>query len=261
MEFQNLLVDQLGPGIMRITINRAAVLNALDAQTIEDLTEAFDRIGEDRDVRVVVLTGAGEKAFVAGADIKAMVDMNGDQGAAFAAVGHRLGDVIAEVPQIVIAAVNGFALGGGTELALCCDFIYASDKAKFGQPEVNLGVIPGFGGTTRLPRRVGMARALELVTTGVIINAEEALRIGLVNKVVPAAELMDAVKAVAETICQKGPVAVANAKRSIRASLETSLSDNNRIEINAFGHCFTTEDQKEGMRAFLEKRPAKFQGR
>ena len=259
MEFQNLLVEH-SPGIAKITINREKVMNALDADTLRELTDAVERLGDDRDVRVLVLTGAGDKAFVAGADIKGMQTLSPDEASQFAAIGHRLGDVLAEIPKIAIAAVNGFALGGGCELALCCDFIYASDKARFGQPEVNLGVIPGFGGTTRLPRRIGLARAIEMVTTGQMIGAEEALRIGLVNKVVPHAELWREVKATAELIAAKGPVAVGYAKRSLRASLELHLEEQNKLEIELFGSCFATQDQKEGMKAFLEKRAAAFTG-
>jgi enoyl-CoA hydratase len=163
--------------------------------------------------------------------------------------------------KVVIAAVNGFALGGGCELALACDFAYAADGARFGQPEVGLGVIPGFGGTTRLARRVGMARAIELVASGATLTADEALRIGLVNRVVPAAELLAAAHAIAETIARKAPRAVAAAKQSLRASAEMTLEKNNRLEMELFAACFQSEDQKEGMRAFMEKRPPGFQGR
>jgi enoyl-CoA hydratase len=260
MDYQNILLSTDGP-IATITINRPKALNALNRATIDELTSAFESLAEQHEIRAIILTGAGEKAFVAGADISEMSGMDADAGAAFAAHGHDLGETMSQVPQIVIAAVNGYALGGGTELALACDFIYASENAKFGQPEVNLAVIPGFGGTQRLPRRVGIAMAIEMVTTGEAINAAEALRIGLVNKVVPAAELMNVARATAAKIASKGPIAVAAAKRAIHATDQMSLADGIQFEIKSFGSCFDTEDQKEGMKAFLEKRAAVFTGR
>ncbi len=260
MDYENILVTTDGP-IVTITINRPKALNALNRATIDELTTAFETIATEHEVRAVILTGAGEKSFVAGADIAEMAGMDSEQGAAFAARGHDLGETMSQIPQVIIAAVNGYALGGGTELALACDFIYAAENAKFGQPEVNLAVIPGFGGTQRLPRRVGVAMAMELVTTGDTINAAEALRIGLVNKVVPAAELMAAARATATKIASKGPIAIAAAKRAIHATDEMSLGDGVKFEIKSFGSCFDTEDQKEGMKAFLEKRAAVFTGR
>jgi enoyl-CoA hydratase len=260
MGYENVIVETTG-ALGRITVNRPQALNALNARTIEELTDAVTALSDDPAVRVIVLTGAGDKAFVAGADIKSMVELPAEQAAAFSALGHRLGDAIARSPKILIAAVNGFALGGGCELALACDFIYASDRAKFGQPEVSLGVIPGFGGTTRLPRRIGMAQAIELATTGATLDAAEALRIGLVNRVVPHAELAAAVQATVDAIAKKGPLAVASVKRSVRAAAEMPLAEHNKLEVELFGACFATEDQREGMRAFIEKRPAHFPGR
>ena len=260
MSFQNVLVEHHGP-VARLTINRPKAMNALDPLTLDELTRAIVELGGDEGTRAIVLTGAGEKAFVAGADIKGMAAMTAAEAEEFGALGHRLGDAIGRLPKIVIAAVNGFALGGVCELALACDFIYASETAKFGQPEVNLGVIPGFGGTTRLPRRIGVARAIEMVTSAETVGAAEALRIGLVNRVFPASELLTAAHATAEMIAKKGPIAVAAAKRSLRASQELSLEDNNKLEVQLFGQCFASADQKEGMLAFIEKRPATFTGK
>jgi enoyl-CoA hydratase len=259
VDFQNLIVETRGP-VLEVTLNRPKALNALNRALIDELCALFEKLVED-DARAVILTGAGDRAFVAGADIAEMRDMDPDAAAGFAARGHDLGEMMAQVPQLVIAAVNGWALGGGTEIALACDFIYAAEGAKFGQPEVNLGVMPGFGGTQRLARRVGTAFALEMVCSGEPISAAEALRIGLVNRVLPAAELMQAARKTAETIAQKGPIALANAKRAIHATQQMSLADGNQLEIKSFAACFATEDQKEGMAAFLAKRAPKFHGR
>jgi enoyl-CoA hydratase len=247
--------------IATITIAREKVLNALSHQVINELTWAMREAEGDARIRVVILTGAGDKAFVAGADIAEMQNQGANEARAFAELGHGLGDTIGNMSKPVIAAVNGFALGGGTELALACDFIYASTKAKFGQPEVNLGLMPGFGGTQRLPRRVGAARAMELVLTGDTINADEALRIGLCNKVVAPEELLAEARKCAEKIAQKAPIAIAYAKRAVRRSLELSLAAGNELETDLFGLLFATADQKEGTKAFLEKRPPKFEGK
>jgi enoyl-CoA hydratase len=212
-------------------------------------------------VRCAIVTGGGEKAFVAGADIKAMAELNADAAAVFAAAGHQLANAIEALRIPVIAAVNGFALGAGCELALACDFIYASATAKFGMPEVGLGVIPGFGGTQRLVRRVGVARARELIFSGAIIDAHEAVRIGLANKVFELGELMPGVRALAAEIAAKAPLAVAAAKRTIHAGDEGSLVDGLSVEMRAFADLFSTRDQKEGMRAFIEKRPPTWTGR
>lgn len=247
--------------IATVTIAREKALNALNRQTLGEIAAALNAANHDSNIRCVILTGAGEKSFVAGADIAEMVEKSVVEGREFAAAGRAVGDTLENMAKPVIAAVNGFALGGGCELALACDFIYASDRAKFGQPEVNLGIIPGFGGTQRLPRRVGSGRAMELILTGDIIGADEALRIGLVNRVVPAAELMSEAKKCAEKIASKGPLAIAHAKRAVRKAAELNLPAGNDYEGELFAQLFASSDQKEGMRAFLAKRPAKFEGR
>lgn len=246
-----------GP-LSTLTIHRPEKLNALNRQVVGELYQAVTEVRSRRDVRALIVAGSGEKAFVAGADISEMREMRFEQARAFAAAGHAALDALEQLPFPVIAAVNGFALGGGCELALACDFIYASDRAKFGQPEVKLGVIPGFGGTQRLLRRVGIARARELIYTGATISADEALRIGLVNRVVPAADLMNTVREVALQAAQMGPLAVAEAKKVLREGEGRSLRDANAFEIEGFAGCFETTDQKEGMSAFLEKRTANF---
>lgn len=260
MAYETLLVEDRGP-VRVITINRPAVLNAIDAQVIADLTAVLEATANDEGVRALMLTGAGEKAFVAGADIAAMREMNPEQALAFASRGHAVGDLLAGLRVPTLAAVNGFALGGGCELALACDFIYAADNAKFGQPEVKLGVIPGFGGTQRLSRRVGLARALELCLSGALIDANEAARLGLVNRVVPRGELAAAAMATLETIAQMGPQAIASCKAVLHRGADMPLSEANRLEREAFAALFATADQKEGMAAFLGKRPATFTGR
>jgi enoyl-CoA hydratase len=242
--------------IATITVNRPDKLNALNRAVLEGLHRAFSEL-VGSDVRVVILTGAGEKAFVAGADIAGMKSLGAAEAKAFADLGHSVGNLMEALPCPIIAQVNGFALGGGCELAMACDLIYASDKAKFGQPEVNLGVIPGFGGTQRLTRRVGVGKARELVYTGDIIDANEAHRIGLCEAVIPAAELATHVRKVADKIASKGPLAIGQAKRVIRRG-DPTLESANELEAQAFAMLFGTEDQKEGMSAFLEKRAAKF---
>lgn len=254
-----LLVSHEG-GICTLTLNRPDKLNALNAELIIALEKALDDLHGNTDLRCVILTGAGEKAFAAGADIEAMSTMTTVQAKAFADLGHRVGSKLEGLSAPVIAAVNGFALGGGCELALACDFIYASDRAKFGQPEVNLGVIPGFGGTQRLTRRVGVGRARELCYTGDIITADEALRIGLVNVVVPGAELLAKANDTAKKIALKGPVAIAQCKRVIERGADLSLPAANELEAQAFSSLFGSLDQKEGMAAFVGKRKAAFTG-
>jgi enoyl-CoA hydratase len=247
--------------VATVTIDRPKALNALSRQVLEELGAAIKSLDEAADVRVVILTGGGEKAFVAGADISQMADMNVAQAREFALFGHAVGASIERSGKPFIAAVNGFALGGGCELALACDFIYAAKTAKFGQPEVNLGVIPGFGGTQRLLRRVGLAKAKELVFSGDIIPADEALRIGLVDAVFEPGELLAKARAMGDKLATKGPVAIARAKHIMDMGQSMSLAQANHLEAETFGSLFDTADQKEGMKAFLEKRPAKFQGR
>jgi len=254
------LLDRDGH-VATLTLNRPDKLNALNAELLAELGAKLDELATDASVRVVVLTGAGEKAFAAGADIAAMSEMSPAQAKAFADAGHRIGSTMEGARFPIVAAINGFALGGGCELALACDFAYASDKAKLGQPEVNLGVIPGFGGTQRLARRVGQGRARELCMTGDTIGAEEALRIGLVNAVVPHAELLPRVREVAKKIASKGPLAIAAVKRVVLRGVDLPLPEANELEAATFAALFASSDQREGMRAFLEKRAAAFTGR
>ena len=258
--YDTLLVEDRG-AVRVITVNRPTVLNAIDATVIAELTRVLEATADAQDVRALMLTGAGEKAFVAGADIAAMRDMNPEQALAFAARGHAVGDLLANLRVPTLAAVNGFALGGGCELALACDFIYASDNAKFGQPEVKLGVIPGFGGTQRLSRRVGLARALELCLTGAVIDANEAARLGLVNRVLPRGELIAAAMTTLETVAQQAPLAIARCKAVLHCGAELPLAAANQLEREGFAALFATADQKEGMSAFLGKRPPDFAGR
>lgn len=257
------VVDQAVEGtdatIRVITIERPAVLNAISEPVVAELTAVIEATPADG-VSGVLLTGAG-KAFVAGADIAAMAQMSPEQALAFSGKVHALGEMMTALPVPTLAAVNGFALGGGCELALACDFIYASDKAKFGQPEVKLGVMPGFGGTQRLSRRVGLARALELCLTGDLIGAEEALRIGLANRVLTADELLPQALATLGRIAAQGPVAVAKCKEVLHRGAELPLAEANVLEQQAFASLFATADQREGMAAFLAKRAPDFKGR
>lgn len=259
MAYETILVERDG-GTVTVSLNRPDKLNALNPTLVRELHRAVLELTQDGTVRVMILTGVGDKAFAAGADIAAMAEMTTTQAKAFADLGHALGDRLEQAAFPVVGAVNGFALGGGCELALACDFLYASDKAKFGQPEVNLGVIPGFGGTQRLARRVGAGAARELCFTGNIIGAEEALRIGLVNAVVPHGELLGKVKGVAKAIEGKGPLAVAQCKRVMVRGADISLPVAAELEAQAFSTLFGSSDQREGMAAFLAKRPAVFKG-
>jgi enoyl-CoA hydratase len=246
--------------VVTLTLNRPEKLNALDAELLDALASAFDRLARDSSVGVVILTGAGEKAFAAGADIAAMSKMSPAQAKAFSEKGHGICAAMESAPFPVIGAINGFALGGGCEIALACDFLYASERAKFGQPEVKLGVIPGFGGTQRLSRRVGLGLARELCYTGAIIDAQQALRVGLVNAVVAPGELMTKVSEIAKAITTMGPRAIASCKEVLLRGADLPLRDANDLEANAFAALFATQDQREGMAAFLEKRPARFSG-
>ncbi|MEW5737303.1 MAG: enoyl-CoA hydratase-related protein [Myxococcota bacterium] len=257
MDFVRLDVDG---AVAVITIDRPKALNALNQQVLRELDEAISRVAHDSSLRALILTGAGEKAFVAGADIGEMSQYTTAQALMFAQLGHRVLAALEALHIPTIAAVNGFALGGGCELALACDLIYASEKAKLGLPEVTLAVIPGFGGTQRLTRLVGKARAKELIFTGEMIDAAKAKEIGLVLDVLPAAELLAHCKKVGGTIAKRGPVAVAQAKRVIEHGADLPLKDANELERQAFALLFGTADQREGMKAFVEKRAAEFKG-
>jgi len=247
--------------VATLTVNRPAQMNALNGATLMDLLAALGEVSASDAVASVVLTGAGEKAFVAGADISEMAGFGPQHARAFAELGHRVCFAIEEIDKPVIAAVNGFALGGGCELALACDFIYASRNAKFGQPEVSLGVIPGFGGTQRLLRRLGKGIAKELILTGQTIDAEEAHRLGLCNAVFEPADLLPRARDAARKIAGKGPLAVAQAKRALQAGEDAALAAACELERQMFAALFATEDQKEGMKAFQEKRRATFKGK
>ncbi len=242
-----------------VTINRPKALNALNQAVISGLTAIFDGPATDPELRAIVLCGAGGRAFVAGADIAEMADISPLQAEGFAAAGQVLGAKMSALPIPVIAAVPGFALGGGCELAMACDIVIAGPKAKFGQPEVNLGVIPGFGGTQRLLRRAGLAVALDLCLTGRLIGAAEAVQIGIASRAVEG-DALEAALGVADEIAKKGPVAVRLAKRVLHDNADADLAAGLAAERTAFGLCFTTSDQKEGMAAFLERRAANFEG-
>jgi enoyl-CoA hydratase len=261
MEHLELVAIERTGAVATVTIQRPDKLNALNARVVADLTQAFTALAASADpVRAAVLTGAG-KAFVAGADIAEMATLSTMEAKRFADAGNALGALLEALPFPVIAAVNGFALGGGCELALACDFIYAAEGAKLGQPEVNLCIIPGFGGTQRLLRRVGAARARELVYTGDMITAEQALVIGLVNAVHPAAELLPRAREAALKIASRAPLAVAAAKRVMLRGEALDLPAACELEAQAFAALFGSEDQRAGMKAFVEKAKASFTGR
>ncbi len=260
MEFENLLVAYEGP-VATVTINRPKALNALNSKTVTELLELSTDLEMDPNVRVVILTGAGERAFVAGADIGEMAEMRPREARHFAELGGALMTAIESSDKPWIAAVNGFALGGGCELALACDFVYAARGAKLGQPEVGLGIIPGFGGTQRLMRRVGIAKAKELIFTGEPVDADEGLRIGLCDVVVERGELLARCKQTADKIATKGPLAIAEAKRVMLHGQSLPLPDACALEVHGFAALFDTGDQREGMKAFVQKRPAVFEGK
>ncbi|MEW5931236.1 MAG: enoyl-CoA hydratase-related protein [Gemmatimonadota bacterium] len=259
-EYGNLQLD-VQDGIAVLSVNRPDKLNALNEQTIRELDAAVREVTERADVRGVIVTGAGSKAFVAGADIAELAKMGPVDGVEVSRLGQRVFRAIELSRKPVIAAVNGFALGGGCELALACHLRIAAENAKFGLPEVKLGIIPGYGGTLRLPRIVGKGRALELMLTAEMIDAQEAHRIGLANKVVPQAELLDAARAMMKTILRNGPVALGLAIECATRGMEMSVDDGLALESNLFGLLAATEDMREGMGAFLEKRAADFRGR
>lgn len=254
---ENIIIEKENQ-ITRVTVNRPKSLNALNKETLEELLVCFTNIAEDLETRAVIITGAGEKAFIAGADISFMQNLSAHEAKVFGQLGHLAMKAIENTPQPVIAAVNGFALGGGCELALACDMRLGSDNSKFGQPEVNLGVVPGFGGTQRLPRLIGKGVATELLFTGNIIDAREAERIGLINRVVPSEKLIDECRTIAEAICRKGPTAVRLCKEAVNNGLEMDLARACSYEADLFALCFSGEEQSEGMNAFLEKRSPNF---
>ncbi|MFQ5627776.1 MAG: enoyl-CoA hydratase/isomerase family protein [bacterium] len=260
MSYTNLLFEQKDE-IAYITINRPDKLNALNNQTMDELRRAFATIHDDHSVKGVILTGAGEKAFVAGADIDELSRLNPVEARDLSLANNKFISEIEHFPKPVIAAVNGFCLGGGNELAIACHLRWASENAKFGQPEVNLGIICGYGGTQRLSRLVGKGRAIELVISGNMIDAQEAHRIGLVNHVVPQDELIASCEKYLKTVFQKGPVAVKLSLEAVNRGLEMSLEDGIAYEANLFGLAFSTEDMQEGTKAFLEKREAEFRGK
>jgi len=261
MSYETLTLEAPQPGVALLTINRPKALNALSPEVVAELFSALCAVEAASDTRCLLITGGGSKAFVAGADIAAMSGMSALEGREFALKGHACMRMLELMPMPVVALVNGYALGGGCELALACDWIIASESATFGQPEVNLGICPGFGGTQRLARVVGKAQALELICTGRQIKADEALRIGLVNRVVPADRLLQEGLDMAKTIASKGPLAVKMSKHLVQRGQDLDLANANAMEADVFGLLCATEDRREGMAAFLEKRPAKFSAR
>jgi enoyl-CoA hydratase len=260
MNFERLIIEKGADGVAVVTINKPKVLNCLDTATVAEIEAAFTEMGCDDSVRCVILTGAGDKAFVAGGDIAEMSVKNPKTGKEYGLAGQRALFAIERCPKPVIAAINGYALGGGTEIAMACDIRIASEKAKMGQPEVGLGITPGFAGTQRLPRLVNRGRGKELVMTGETISAQEALRIGLVERVVPHEKLMEVSRSMAASIASKGPLAVSSAKGLINLACDVPLEPGCAAEAESFGACFSTQDQKEGMAAFVEKRKPAFKG-
>jgi len=261
MSYENILLTR-EDGVAVLTVNRPKVLNALNAQTLDEIAEAVAEVAADAAVRVLVVTGAGDRAFVAGADIREIEALeSGVDATAMALRGQSVFASLEQLPKPVIAAINGFALGGGCELALAADLRIAADSAKLGLPEINLGIIPGYGGTQRLARRVGPGAAKRMIFTGDMVDAAEALRLGLVDQVVPAAELSDAAAKLAAKLAAKAPLALALAKRSVDDGLDVDLDRGCALEAANFGLACGTADRAEGTRAFLEKRPAQFQGK
>lgn len=261
MQAENILLDSPETGIYLLTVNRPNQLNALNQQTLEEIRHTAQQLATTTDARVLIVTGSGDRAFIAGADIKQMWEKNAQEGQQFSTLGLSTVQALSDLPFPVIAAVNGFALGGGCELALACDWIIAADNAQFGQPEVKLGVPPGFGGTQRLPRRIGSARALEMIVTGHSIDAQTALSWGLVNHVYPAHQLLEEALKIARVIAQQAPLAIEMSKKLVMDGVDIPLERANSMENRAFGLAFATDDQTEGMRAFTEKRKAVFTGK
>jgi len=259
MEYKNIIFE-IEEQIAIITFNRPEVLNALNEVSLKEFSNAIDKVAGDENIRVLILTGAGDKSFVAGADITEFLKFNALKAKIFSEMGHGLVNKLQELTIPVIGAVNGFALGGGCEVVIACDFIYASENAMFGLPEINLGIIPGFGGTQRLPRLIGKNRAKEMIFTGKMIPAAEAQAMGLVNKVCAQDQLMDEVLNVAKIIVSKGKVSLRAAKQAINTGMDVDLKTGCRVEIDAFAICLASSDAKEGTKAFLEKRAADFKG-
>jgi enoyl-CoA hydratase/carnithine racemase len=260
MTYENILLEKKN-AIAYVTINRPKVLNALSLATMDELGSAFQDIKDDSAIRVAILTGSGEKAFVAGADIGELAQQDPVSGKKVAHRGQAVLDLIENLGKPVIACVNGFALGGGCELALACTMRLASENAKLGQPEVKLGILPGYGGTQRLPRLVGKGLAMQMILAGEMITAQEAYRIGLVNEVVAAAELIPRAEAIAAKIIANAPLAVQYAMEAINRGMDMTLAEGQFVEAALFGVCCATEDKKEGTSAFLEKRAAAFRGK
>ena len=260
MEFKHLLFE-IQDGIAVITFNRPKVMNALNAELLEEFAGALEAVAADEDTRVLLLTGSGDKAFVAGADIGELATYNALQAKFFSRRGQAAIGALQDLAIPVIAAVNGYALGGGTEMALACDFIYASENAMFGLPEITLGIMPGFGGTQRLPRLIGANRAKEMIFTGAMVNAEEALRLGIVNRVCAPDTLMAEVRKTAGRIASMGKVSLRAAKQAVNRGMNTDLETGCHIENDAFALCMASADGREGTTAFLEKRKPVFKGR
>ncbi len=260
MSYKNLLVEKK-ESIGWITFNRPQVLNALDAESRRELIDALDELEKDPEVRVVVLTGAGDRAFCAGADVRMFVDITPTQAKEYVQLAKAATRKIETLKKPVIAAVNGFAMGGGCEIALACDIVVAARNAKFGQTEINVGLIPGAGGTQRLPRIIGLRKAKELIFTGELLDANEALELGLVNRVVDFPDLVPAVQQIAQKLKEKSPLILRFAKECVNKSIESNLQTGLALESELFSFCFSTEDQKEGVTAFLEKRQPIFKGR
>jgi enoyl-CoA hydratase/carnithine racemase len=260
LQLENVLCEKKG-AIAYVTISRPKVMNALNRATITELRVAFEDAQDDSAVRGVILTGAGDKAFAAGADISEVVNETALQAEESTRTGQAVTSLIENLGKPVIAAVNGFALGGGCELAMACNIRIASDSAKFGQPEVKLGIMPGYGGSQRLPRLVGKGRALQIILSGEVIGAQEAYRIGLVNEVVPLASLIPRAEAILNQINANGPVGVKYSIEAVNKGMDTSLEEGLRLEASLFAICAATEDKKEGTSAFLAKRAPQFQGR
>jgi enoyl-CoA hydratase len=260
MTFDNLLIERDG-AVAIVTLNRPKVLNALNSQTIIELAVAMSSFKNDADLRAIVITGAGEKSFVAGADINELAALSPVEGKEHARRGQAVFDTIEQLGKPVIAAINGFALGGGCELAMACTLRVAADTAKFGQPEINLGLIPGYAGSQRLPRLVGKGVALEMLLTGDMINAQRAYEIGLVNRVVPAAELLAEARKLAHTLASKAPVAVRYILDAVHQGLDSPFAQGEYLETSLFGTIASSADMREGTKAFLEKRKAVWQGK